>query len=142
MKTTTEINHRRLLLAASLVILFGSTMACLGIAASMDRSTSLSVSTAAAQAMPQKASSQLPAPEQATVRQEPPATQAPAAIPSASPIVTTTHLPTLTPTPSLHPMMIAALRQTDYPGSDIILIERLEPGSNYDRFYASYESEA
>jgi len=38
-------------------------------------------------------------------------------------------------------MMIAALRQTDYPGSDVVLVERLEPGSNYDRFYASYESE-
>jgi len=38
-------------------------------------------------------------------------------------------------------MMIAALRQAEYPGSDIVIHETLEPGVNYARYYASYESE-
>lgn len=51
--------------------------------------------------------------------------------------------PTVTPTPTRtpHPMSIEALRQRSYPGSDITLVETLEPGDNYYRYYASYESE-
>jgi fermentation-respiration switch protein FrsA (DUF1100 family) len=48
---------------------------------------------------------------------------------------------TLTPTPTLHPMSIPALRQGNYPGSDIGIVEELEQGLNYRRFYASYLSE-
>jgi len=51
--------------------------------------------------------------------------------------------PTVTPTPTRtpHPMSIEALRQRSYPGSDITIAETLEPGDNYSRYYASYESE-
>jgi dipeptidyl aminopeptidase/acylaminoacyl peptidase len=38
-------------------------------------------------------------------------------------------------------MFILALRQREYPGSAITIEETLEPGGNYDRFYASYLSE-
>jgi len=55
---------------------------------------------------------------------------------------TPTSTPTSTPTPTpLHPLMIESLRQQAYPGSDISIEETLEPGSNYDRYLASYLSE-
>lgn len=38
-------------------------------------------------------------------------------------------------------MSIPALRQLDYPGSDIVIEDTLEPGANYHRYYASYLSE-
>jgi fermentation-respiration switch protein FrsA (DUF1100 family) len=53
---------------------------------------------------------------------------------------TSTSAPTSTPTP-LHPLTIESLRQQDFPGSDITIEETLEPGSNYDRYIASYLSE-
>ena len=78
-------------------------------------------------------------------------TPAPAAsstpIPSDTPTATATALPSATPTPSptptatLHPMHIEALRQTPYPGSEIVLEEELERGANYSRYIASYLSE-
>lgn len=51
---------------------------------------------------------------------------------------TSTRTPTSTP---LHPLTIESLRQQDFPGSDITIEETLEPGSNYDRYIASYLSE-
>jgi uncharacterized protein len=141
MKIITQMKNQRLWLATCLMVLFGGSLACLGISASMDRLAPVEVSTAQVQALARATSALLPAPESTTVRQEPLARQPAEASPTASPTVTRTPFPTLTPTPRLHPMMIEAMRQTAYPGSDIVLIERLEPGSNYDRFYASYESE-
>jgi dipeptidyl aminopeptidase/acylaminoacyl peptidase len=38
-------------------------------------------------------------------------------------------------------MNILAMRQTPYPGSQILIEETLESGANYDRYYASYLSE-
>jgi dipeptidyl aminopeptidase/acylaminoacyl peptidase len=38
-------------------------------------------------------------------------------------------------------MFILALRQREYPGSAITIEETLEPGGNYERYYASYLSE-
>jgi dipeptidyl aminopeptidase/acylaminoacyl peptidase len=38
-------------------------------------------------------------------------------------------------------MQILALRQGSYPGSDILIEEELEPGDNYARYIASYQSE-
>ncbi len=46
-----------------------------------------------------------------------------------------------TPAPTLHPMTIQALRQMSYPGSEITLVEELERGVNYRRFYVNYLSE-
>jgi dienelactone hydrolase len=72
-------------------------------------------------------------------------TQTPTPTPTASPTstLTATQSPTQTPTPTptLHPMMIAAMRQRSYPGSDIVIEEELEPGVNYRRYYAYYLSE-
>lgn len=40
-----------------------------------------------------------------------------------------------------HPLSIESLRKGSYPGSEIIIEQKLEPGSNYQRFIASYKSE-
>ena len=72
-------------------------------------------------------------------------TQTAAATPSPSstpePTATTTATITPTSTPTLHPMNILAARQTAYPGSSITIEETLEPGANYSRYIASYESQ-
>lgn len=52
---------------------------------------------------------------------------------------TSTPPPTATPVP--HPMSIIALRNGDYPGSDITIVRELDRGSNYRRYYAYYLSE-
>lgn len=58
--------------------------------------------------------------------------------PTPSPSQTVTPTATLTPP---NPLTIDWLRQQDYPGSDIVIEETLEPGANYDRYLASYLSE-
>ena len=40
-----------------------------------------------------------------------------------------------------HPLSIETLRVGDYPGSDIVIEQSLDPGSNYQRYIASYKSE-
>lgn len=40
-----------------------------------------------------------------------------------------------------HPLSIEALRQGEYPGSDLAIEQELEDGSNYMRYIASYKSE-
>lgn len=66
---------------------------------------------------------------------------------SATPTLTATlepsPTPTITPTPTLtpHPMSIPALRQMDFPGSEIVIEEQLANGPNYFRYYAYYLSE-
>lgn len=40
-----------------------------------------------------------------------------------------------------HPLSIAALRQMEYPGSELVVEENLAPGSNYRRQVVSYESQ-
>jgi fermentation-respiration switch protein FrsA (DUF1100 family) len=59
---------------------------------------------------------------------------------TATATATATQTPTATPTP-LHPLSIEAMRQAEYPGSDLTIVETLQPGSNYQRYVASYESE-
>lgn len=73
----------------------------------------------------------------------PSVTRAPSQTPTAtaSPTPTATASATPTPTPTLHPMLIEAMRQREYPGSDIVIEQELEPGANYSRYYASYLSE-
>lgn len=65
--------------------------------------------------------------------------------PPPPPTTVLTFTPTATitpsPTPTLHPMNILAARQTPYPGSSITIEETLEPGANYHRYIAWYESE-
>lgn len=77
------------------------------------------------------------------------ATPRPTLTPTPEPMATPTAVPpTLTPTPSptptstpLHPLSIAYLRQQSYPGAGFTIERELKPGSNYDRFIASYLSE-
>ena len=60
--------------------------------------------------------------------------------PTLTPTQTATATPTDTPTPQ-HPLAIEYMRQQTYPGSEITIEETLQPGSNYDRYIASYLSE-
>jgi fermentation-respiration switch protein FrsA (DUF1100 family) len=75
----------------------------------------------------------------------PSSTAPPSAPPTAEPSATASRTPTLTitqtPTPTLHPMDIRALRQQEYPGSEIVIEEELERGVNYSRYYAHYLSD-
>jgi hypothetical protein len=64
----------------------------------------------------------------------------PTATPTATPIPTHTATATPTPTP-LHSLAIEYMRRQTYPGSEITIEENLEPGSNYDRYIASYLSD-
>jgi dipeptidyl aminopeptidase/acylaminoacyl peptidase len=41
----------------------------------------------------------------------------------------------------MHPMDVRVLRQAGYPGSELVIEETLAPGSNYDRYRVSYQSE-
>jgi dipeptidyl aminopeptidase/acylaminoacyl peptidase len=58
-------------------------------------------------------------------------------------------LPSVAPTravvtaaePVLNPLAIDAMRQRDYPGSDLTIEQTLAPGANYQRFIASYRSD-
>ena len=73
--------------------------------------------------------------------------------PAAPPTETFTAVPTLTleptstataiptPTPIPHPLEISAMRARDYPGSEIVIENVLDPGANYNRYYVSYLSE-
>src|SRR3990172_8483944 len=40
-----------------------------------------------------------------------------------------------------HPLSIQALKEGEYPGSDIVIEQTLDSGSNYKRYIASYKSE-
>ncbi|HJQ13250.1 MAG TPA: alpha/beta fold hydrolase [Anaerolineales bacterium] len=64
------------------------------------------------------------------------------AVPSLTPVPTNTAipLPTATSVPT-HPLQIDAMRAQQYPGSDIVIEEVLDPGVNYSRYYVSYLSE-
>lgn len=44
-------------------------------------------------------------------------------------------------TANMHPLQIDAMRARDYPGSDIVIEQVLDPGVNYSRYYVSYLSD-
>ncbi len=71
------------------------------------------------------------------------ATVAPSFTPTitSTPTHTSTSTITPTPTPTLHPMTILAMRQTPYPGSEIVIENTLTAAYNYNRYYAYYFSE-
>ncbi len=69
------------------------------------------------------------------------ATPSPTQTARATPTLTLTATATPTATPTPHPLSIQFMRQKQYPGSDIVIEETLEPGSNYHRYLASYQSE-
>ena len=61
---------------------------------------------------------------------------------SSTPTSTVTRTPTATPTPTpSHPLMIEYMRQQAYLGSEIVIEQTLDRGSNYSRYIASYLSE-
>src|ERR1700737_2503338 len=66
----------------------------------------------------------------------PPAAFAPSARPTATPSA----LPA-SPQQTLPPLAIFAMRQRDYPGSDLVIKRTLSPGSNYRQYVASYQSD-
>jgi len=56
-----------------------------------------------------------------------------------TPTPTFTPIPTATPIP--HPMSLIAMRNGDYPGSEITIVKELTKGLNYRRYYAYYLSD-
>jgi len=86
-----------------------------------------------------------------TTATPPPAATPPlAATSKPSPTVTPTPPPTMTPLPTdtpsptatpPHPLDIENMRSQACPGSDLVFEQTLEPGSNYDRYIVSYQSE-
>jgi uncharacterized protein len=69
-------------------------------------------------------------------------TAAPTNTPTASPTASLTVSPTATATATpLNPLSVAFMRQQSYPGSDIVIEQKLTAGSNYQRYIASYLSE-
>jgi dipeptidyl aminopeptidase/acylaminoacyl peptidase len=58
-----------------------------------------------------------------------------------SPTSTNTATPSSTPTPTPHSLTIESMRNLEYPGSEVTIVETLSPGSNYSRYIASYQSE-
>ncbi|MES0361607.1 MAG: alpha/beta fold hydrolase [Anaerolineales bacterium] len=115
-------NPRRHLLV--ILVFFAFMSACSSLSSGEDRALSSQVTKSSTPVLP-------------TNTPEP--THTSTATNTPTPSQTPTATPTRTPTP--HPMSIPALRQMAYPGSEIIIEETLEPGSNYNRYYASYLSE-
>lgn len=68
-----------------------------------------------------------------------PSTATPTFTLTSEPALTYSPAPTATPVP--HPMSIIALRNQEYPGSEITVVKELERGVNYRRYYVYYLSE-
>lgn len=66
------------------------------------------------------------------------ATSTATAIPTLTPTATPTS--TATPTP-ISPLSVEYMRNQAYPGSDLVIEQTLQPGANYSRYVASYQSE-
>jgi dienelactone hydrolase len=69
-----------------------------------------------------------------TPTDSPTATATPSRTPTASPTATATATP-------LNPLSVEYMRQQSYPGSDILIEQKLKAGANYQRYVASYLSE-
>ena len=74
---------------------------------------------------------------------------APLPTPSTTPVPSPSPTPIAFPTPpaldlaldEMHPLMVEYMRQQQYPGSEIVIEQTLDPGSNYNRYIASYQSD-
>src|SRR5215217_6196879 len=62
-------------------------------------------------------------------------------LPTSNPTETPTATPLPTATPVLNPLQIEAMRAKDYPGSEVVIEQVLDPGVNYSRYYVSYLSD-
>lgn len=85
--------------------------------------------------------SALPDIEQAAGEVLPSVTQAASATPEPTFTAIVAPTATVTPTPTPHPLTMQAMRSRDYPGSDLVIEQTLEPGANYYRYVASYLSD-
>jgi dipeptidyl aminopeptidase/acylaminoacyl peptidase len=65
-------------------------------------------------------------------------TEAPTVVPSPSP---TSAAPTQAATPASSPLAISSMRAKPYPGSAVVFEQTLSPGSNYNRYVVSYQSD-
>jgi len=129
MKTISSRARRYLSLSAILVVLLLMLAAC---SRDQDVVPAPTQPTAPAVALaPTEMGTQVPSATPTT-----PATSTP----TVTPLPTATETPTPTPTP-ISPLSIQYLREQEFPGSDIVIEQTLAPGSNYDRYYASYYSE-
>src|SRR5215216_2088675 len=63
------------------------------------------------------------------------------ALPTLTQTQAYTPTPLATATPVPNPLEIKAMRAREYPGSDIVIEQTLDPGANYNRYYVSYRSE-
>jgi dipeptidyl aminopeptidase/acylaminoacyl peptidase len=72
-----------------------------------------------------------------------PSLAAPSATLPPTATATATHTPSATPSPTAtpHPLSIQALRDREFPGSDVVIEQVLTGGGNYDRYIASYLSD-
>ena len=80
----------------------------------------------------------------ATATIQPTATPQPTHTPTASPTATATppRTPTATATATPpNPLSVPYMREQAYPGSDIVIEQKLQPGANYQRYRAAYLSE-
>jgi len=86
------------------------------------------------------------APPSPTVAPTPTARPSPTAIPptptpSPAPPTTTPEPTPAFPSQDPYPLQIEVMRQQSYPGSEIVIEQTLEPGSNYSRYVVSYVSD-
>jgi fermentation-respiration switch protein FrsA (DUF1100 family) len=120
------------------LILFASGLFLLAACSGAGRATATATPVAVAQATPAPTT---PAPT-ATLAptSTPPPTATPTATSTATPTATAT--PTLTPTPTpISTLSVEWGRKQTYPGSEIVIEQKLDPGRNYSRYIASYKSE-
>ena len=71
----------------------------------------------------------------------PAATATPLPTATALPSPTPTLDPSPTPTPLPNPLSIVAMRQRQYPGSPVVIEQKLAPAASYNQYIASYQSE-
>lgn len=92
--------------------------------------------------IPGPASTATPFAPTATPTATPSPTRTPTATatPTATLTATPSPTPTAPPTP-VEPLSVAFMRTQEYPGSDIVIEQTLQPGANYQRYIASYLSE-
>ena len=97
------------------------------------------IESVAVQAVATSTETRTPTPSAAAAATAVP-THTPSPSATLTPTPTRTPSPTATPTPT-HPLMIEMMREQEYPGSEIVFEQTLEPGVNYDRYVISYQSE-
>ncbi|MCS6844931.1 MAG: alpha/beta fold hydrolase [Caldilineales bacterium] len=117
------------------VLLLAAALAACGRNRAPDQATPEPTAVAVSVQLPQA-----PAQPSPTATPTPSPTATATVTPTPLPTATPTNTPTPTPTP-IHPLSIEYLRRQEYPGSDLVIEQRLAPGANYDRYIASYLSE-